>query len=368
MAAATRTCHYVILGVDKNASDADIKKAYRRKALEWHPDKNHHRTEEATKHFALIADAYEVLSDPHERAWYDSHRDAILRGGDPSDQTEGAAGTTSAVLMKYFSSTAFKGFEDDNAGFFSIFRNLFNKLAEEESEAEDSTGDQTHYPTFGMSTTPYDNNSDSDVKQFYNSWLTFSTQKTFAWCDKYRLSEAPDRRVRRAMEKENKKLRDVARKEFNETVTSLATFIRKRDPRFLAHQEQQKEKQKQVQADMKARLEKEKEILRAKAEQFQEQAWTRVQEEDPDNEDGSGPENAEEDGFDQEFRNSNVSSATSFSNRNDSGRTMSGVRGTSKSWKRFEWRCCKTRANLWVNTPMTMNPWHPEAQPISKII
>ncbi|KAI8351659.1 hypothetical protein B0O80DRAFT_455674, partial [Mortierella sp. GBAus27b] len=306
---------------------------------------------QATKHFALIADAYEVLSDPHERAWYDSHRDAILQGGDPSDQTEGAAGTTSAVLMKYFSSTAFKGFEDGNAGFFSIFRNLFNKLAEEESEAEDSTGDQTHYPTFGMSTTPYDNNSDSDVKQFYNSWLTFSTQKTFAWCDKYRLSEAPDRRVRRAMEKENKKLRDVARKEFNETVT-----------------EQQKEKQKQVQADMKARLEKEKEILRAKAEQFQEQAWTRVQEEDPDNEDGSGPENAEEDGFDQEFRNSNVSSATSFSNRNDSGRTMSGVRGTSKPWKRFEWRCCKTRANLWVNTPMTMNPWHPEAQPISKMI
>jgi hypothetical protein len=44
-------------------------------------DKNHHRVEEATKHFALIADAYEVLSDPQERAWYDSHRDAILRGG-----------------------------------------------------------------------------------------------------------------------------------------------------------------------------------------------------------------------------------------------------------------------------------------------
>jgi len=56
------------------------------------------------------------------------------------------------------------------------------------------------------------------VKQFYNAWLTFSSQKSFSWCDKYRLSEAPDRRVRRAMEKENKKFRDAARKEFNDTV------------------------------------------------------------------------------------------------------------------------------------------------------
>lgn len=47
-------------------------------------DKNHHRVEEATKQFAFIAEAYEVLSDPQERAWYDSHRDAILRGGTKS--------------------------------------------------------------------------------------------------------------------------------------------------------------------------------------------------------------------------------------------------------------------------------------------
>lgn len=56
------------------------------------------------------------------------------------------------------------------------------------------------------------------MKQFYNAWLTFSSQKSFSWCDKYRLSEAPDRRIRRAMEKENKKFRDAARKEFNDTI------------------------------------------------------------------------------------------------------------------------------------------------------
>ncbi|KAG0002545.1 hypothetical protein BGZ79_002776 [Entomortierella chlamydospora] len=298
-----RTCHYVVLGIEKNASDSDIKKAYRKKALEWHPDKNHHRVEEATKQFAYIAEAYEVLSDPQERAWYDSHRDAILRGDDKSEQSESAAGTAAADLMKFFSSSVYKGFQDDNAGFFAVYRNLFAKLAEEEEEAvandrnEDSTGGaNVHYPSFGSSTTPYDDNSDSDVKQFYNAWLTFSSQKNFSWCDKYRLSEAPDRRVRRAMEKENKKFRDAARKEFNDTVLSLAAYVRKRDPRFLAFQEQQKQKQKQTQADLKAKMEKEKELLRAKVEQFQEQEWTRVQEEE---EEVSGSEN--EDEFDQEY-------------------------------------------------------------------
>ncbi|KAK3839269.1 MAG: DnaJ domain-containing protein [Linnemannia elongata] len=299
-----RTCHYVILDIDKNASESDIKKAYRRKALEWHPDKNHHRVEEATKQFAFIAEAYEVLSDPQERAWYDSHRDAILRGDDKSDQTEGVAGTTAAELMKYFSTSVYKGFQDNNAGFYTVYRTVFEKLAEEEAEAlasdrsEDSANVKLHFPSFGCSTTDYDNSSDSDVKQFYNAWLTFSSQKSFSWCDKYRLSEAPDRRIRRAMEKENKKFRDAARKEFNDTVLSLASYVRKRDPRYLAYQEQQKQKQKQVQADLKARIEKEKEALRAKAEQFQEQAWAKVQ--DDDEESGEGSDSGEDE-YDQEF-------------------------------------------------------------------
>ena len=118
----------------------------------------------------------------------------------------------------------FRSAIDHEQGFYAVYRNLFEKLAQEEAEAvandryEESTGAQTYFPSFGCSTTAYDDNSDSDVKQFYNAWLTFSSQKSFSWCDKFRLSEAPDRRVRRAMEKENKKFRDAARKEFNDTV------------------------------------------------------------------------------------------------------------------------------------------------------
>jgi DnaJ family protein A protein 5 len=44
-------------------------------------DKNPDRIDEATEQFRLVQQAYEVLSDPHERAWYDKHREAILLGG-----------------------------------------------------------------------------------------------------------------------------------------------------------------------------------------------------------------------------------------------------------------------------------------------
>lgn len=63
-------CFYEALQIDFTASDADIKKAYRKRALELHPDKNRHRIEEATQLFAIIQEAHETLSDPNERAWF----------------------------------------------------------------------------------------------------------------------------------------------------------------------------------------------------------------------------------------------------------------------------------------------------------
>ena len=61
--------------------------------------------------------------------------------------------------------------------------------------------------------------------------------KSFRWFDKYNLSIADDRKTRRLMEAKNKKMRDSARKEFNETVRNLALFVRKRDSRFFEFQE-----------------------------------------------------------------------------------------------------------------------------------
>lgn len=62
-------CYYDLLEVDRNADDDTIKKNYRKLALKFHPDKNIDNEEEAKKLFQLIQQAYEVLSDPQERAW-----------------------------------------------------------------------------------------------------------------------------------------------------------------------------------------------------------------------------------------------------------------------------------------------------------
>ena len=56
------------------------------------------------------------------------------------------------------------------------------------------------------------------VHVFYGYWQSFFTRKSFAWEDKHDLKYAPNRRVQRAMEKENKKKRDAAKKKYNETV------------------------------------------------------------------------------------------------------------------------------------------------------
>lgn len=61
---------YAILGVNKDASEAEIKKAYRKKAQEFHPDKNP-GSKEAEKQFKSVQEAYEVLSDKQKRAQYD---------------------------------------------------------------------------------------------------------------------------------------------------------------------------------------------------------------------------------------------------------------------------------------------------------
>ena len=71
---------YSILGVPKTASDDDIKKAYRKLAMTYHPDRNN-GSRDAEEKFKEITEAYDVLRDPGKRSMYDRYGEAGLRGG-----------------------------------------------------------------------------------------------------------------------------------------------------------------------------------------------------------------------------------------------------------------------------------------------
>ena len=74
--------YYKILGVAKTAKDDEIKKAYRKLALKWHPDKN--KNAGAEEKFKEISEAYDVLSDKEKREIFDKYGEEGLHGAPPS--------------------------------------------------------------------------------------------------------------------------------------------------------------------------------------------------------------------------------------------------------------------------------------------
>lgn len=245
-----------------------------------HPDRNFNNVEAATRDFAEVQAAYEVLSDPHERAWYDSHRDAILSGQNGS--FDDVAGTTTyrnihltstaeiISLMSKFNTTI--PFTDAPLGFFSVVRETFDHLAlEEEVVAENENLQRAAYPTFGSSQDDYY----EVVRPFYYAWAGFATRKTFSWKDKYRVSDAPDRRIRRSMEKENKKNRIEAAREFNEAVRFLVAFVRKRDPRYISNMQSDAERQTSLRIAAAAQAARSRAANQEKVTSYEVPEWAR---------------------------------------------------------------------------------------------
>lgn len=77
--------YYAILGVQKGCDENAIKKAYKKMAIKWHPDKNPNNLKVAEEKFKEIGEAYAVLSDPQKRQIYDKYGkeglDAAANGG-----------------------------------------------------------------------------------------------------------------------------------------------------------------------------------------------------------------------------------------------------------------------------------------------
>ncbi|MGH9714158.1 MAG: molecular chaperone DnaJ [Candidatus Acidiferrales bacterium] len=86
MATSTKRDYYEILGLTRDCSAEQIKSAYRKAALKWHPDRNPEKKEEAEHNFREATEAYSVLSDPQKRPIYDrlGHAGLGNRGFDPS--------------------------------------------------------------------------------------------------------------------------------------------------------------------------------------------------------------------------------------------------------------------------------------------
>ena len=94
---STKKDYYEVLGVKKEATADEIRKAYKKLAIKWHPDKNPDNKEEAENKFKEISEAYSVLSDPEKRKEYD------LKGNDIN----------------------FQGFDFNDFDPFSVFHDFF---------------------------------------------------------------------------------------------------------------------------------------------------------------------------------------------------------------------------------------------------
>ncbi|GFY89548.1 DNAJ heat shock N-terminal domain-containing protein [Actinidia rufa] len=239
-----KRCHYEVLGLRSDCSADEIRSAYKKLALQRHPDKlaaSGVSPAAATAAFQELVNSYQVLSDPHQRSLYDSSCP------NPS---------YSFNCPKPSNSFNFPSCSVPGNDFYAVHSELFDKIYSNELNFVKSLGLGlglvSEAPAMGNSESPY-----SEVTAFYGYWLGFLTVIDFSDA----VSAGPNRR---AMEEEKKR----RRKEYNATVRWLTVNVKKRDPRVIDMEMRRREERERRRVE-RERMRKEREkIFQEKREEF----------------------------------------------------------------------------------------------------
>ena len=125
--------YYKILGVNRNATQEEIKKAYKKLAIKWHPDKNINNKEEAEKKFKEISEAYSILSDEKKKKIYDTYGEEGIKNN--YERTNVSANEIFNNIFKNFNTNKFNNFNNfNNFDNFNNFNNFNTNIKKQKLE------------------------------------------------------------------------------------------------------------------------------------------------------------------------------------------------------------------------------------------
>ncbi|CAK0861030.1 unnamed protein product, partial [Prorocentrum cordatum] len=168
----------------------------------------------------------------------------------------------------------------EEEGFFALYSEFFSSIRDGEDcavAAEADAEELQRLPPFGAAASGW-----AEVSLFYRRWTEFSTRKSFEDASEWKVGEAENRKLRREIEKQNAKLRDAAKKDFNSEVRRLVGYVQKRDPRWQEHaaakarddqeksQRRRAERESQRAEEAQRRLERKDATRRAEEERWKE--------------------------------------------------------------------------------------------------
>lgn len=138
--------YYSILGISKDADDNQIKKAYKKLAMKYHPDRNINNQEKSAEKFKEVSEAYEVLSDPEKRKIFDQFGEEGLKGGIPNAGGGFNFGGNGGTKFYSFNPS---NAEDIFSQFFSQFGGGFGGGGKKTGRSKSSAGFSSGFPGMG---------------------------------------------------------------------------------------------------------------------------------------------------------------------------------------------------------------------------